>query len=307
MSTETTELSSASTCGGMASWREFHDLVRASKNAIGRIENDIRKECVECYDPAAATIRRLLGRDLQGTTALEVGPGQWLAQARYFGRWAKVTGIDLDVLPQGFDIPGYMRMWRDNGWRRVAKTLGRKVLGFDRQVHSAYERVLGRVDQLPRVRQMNATKMTFGANEFDFAYSFNVLEHVPDPGAVFRECARVVRSGGVVYHDVHLYTSDTGCHDPRIISHAREDLPVWPHLRSETTAAMVRYGGYLNKLTLAQWHEIISSSLPGAEVSYRKDTYDLDALAKARAAGELSGFTDDELTVRNIVVAWRKP
>lgn len=306
MGSANSDLSSASSCGGGSSIQEFRDLVRASKIAAARIESDVRRECAQVYDPAAATIRQLLGRDLDGCTALEIGPGQWLAQARYFGRWARVTGIDLDVLPQGFDLPGYLHMLKSNGWRRVAKTLGRKVLGFDRQILAAYQRVMGPVKFSPRVQAMDATKMTFATGSFDFSYSFNVLEHIPDPGAVFRECARVVRSGGVVFHDLHLYTSDTGCHDPRIVSGERQGIAFWPHLRPQE-AHTVRYGGYLNKISLKDWKAIIEKELPGAQVSYRRDVHVAEELAKARAAGELANYSDDELVVRNIIVAWRKP
>lgn len=299
-------LASASTAGNMGALSEFAALFKSARLQAARIESDIDKECKHTYDPARDIILRLLGRPLDDATALEVGPGQWLAQARYFGRWAKITGIDLDLLPVGIDIPGYIRMWRTNGARRVLKTIGRKVVGVDRAVTSAIERKLGRMKHKPVLAQMDATATTFRENHFDLAYSFNVLEHIPSPHRVFTECARIVKPGGVVFHDIHLYSSDTGCHDARLFSESRGGMPYWPHLRAES-AGNVRYGGYLNKLTLAQWHDAAHQHLPGCEVSYRRDEYVLPHLAQARAKGELSGYTDDELTIRNVIVAWKKP
>jgi hypothetical protein len=45
------------------------------------------------------------------------------------------------------------------------------------------------------------TALTFGDESLDVIVSSDVLEHVPDPSAAFRESARVLRKGGV-----HLFT-----------------------------------------------------------------------------------------------------
>lgn len=43
-----------------------------------------------------------------------------------------------------------------------------------------------------------AERLPFEDNAFDGIYSINLLEHVPEPGRVFQELARVVRAGGPV-------------------------------------------------------------------------------------------------------------
>ena len=45
----------------------------------------------------------------------------------------------------------------------------------------------------------SATAMPFHDNEFDIAFSFYTLEHVPNPEQALREARRVVKSGGYVY------------------------------------------------------------------------------------------------------------
>jgi len=47
----------------------------------------------------------------------------------------------------------------------------------------------------------SATAMPFGEDEFDIAFEFNVLEHVPNPEQVLREMRRVVKPGGYIYLD----------------------------------------------------------------------------------------------------------
>jgi SAM-dependent methyltransferase len=45
------------------------------------------------------------------------------------------------------------------------------------------------------------TRLTFGPNSLDLIVSSDVLEHVPDANAAFRECYRVLKPGGF-----HLFT-----------------------------------------------------------------------------------------------------
>lgn len=49
------------------------------------------------------------------------------------------------------------------------------------------------------LRNEDATRLTFDDQSFDFAMSFEVLEHMPDYLAALREAARVLRPGGRFY------------------------------------------------------------------------------------------------------------
>ena len=68
-----------------------------------------------------------LGAPLSGRRVLDIGVGQGLFHMAYLGRQNDVTGIDLEVIAQGADLPAYVRMWRINGPRRTTKTVGRKT------------------------------------------------------------------------------------------------------------------------------------------------------------------------------------
>ena len=71
-----------------------------------------------------------------------------MERARYFGINNQVTAIDLDVIPCGFDLGSYLRMFQENGFGRLAKTVGRKLLLVDRAKHLAWEKALG-ITNLP--------------------------------------------------------------------------------------------------------------------------------------------------------------
>ncbi|MGI9420406.1 MAG: class I SAM-dependent methyltransferase [Geminicoccaceae bacterium] len=87
--------------------------------------------------------------------------------ARYFSyhRGCRVTGLDLTESR----VEGAMRLT--------------SLVGLD-----------GRVD----FRQGDAQAMPFADATFDVAISQEALLHVPDKGAVIRECARVLKPGGVL-------------------------------------------------------------------------------------------------------------
>jgi SAM-dependent methyltransferase len=74
-------------------------------------------------------------------------------------------------------------------------------------VARSYTRSFFRPDVPPGTRRKDGvvcediTALTFGDESLDVIVSSDVLEHVPDPGAAFRESARVLRQGGV-----HVFT-----------------------------------------------------------------------------------------------------
>jgi SAM-dependent methyltransferase len=294
--------------GATRSFFEFARLLRRSWRVSQNIEaevDDLMKMLHECEQLVA---RHANGKRIENCRVLEIGPGQLPRQLAYFALKNDAVGVDLDVIPRGFDIPGYARMWRQNGPKRVMKTVGRKVLRFDAQ----FAREMCRQMQIkrlpdPPVRQMDATKTDFAAGSFDFTYSFSVFEHLPDPSAVLREQARVLRPGGVAYNHLHLYTCDDGGHDLRIRKDRRDGMPYWPHLRPQHQA-MVEAFAYINKIRINQWREIFSRELPGCAFAHDWDTGELPArLKELRAAGELADYSDEELLTHNFIMIWQKP
>jgi SAM-dependent methyltransferase len=192
---------------------------------------------------------------------------------------------------------------------RLVKTLGRKGLLLDWRFHRELLRQLG-VERMPavNVRRMDATRMTFPKASFDFVFSRSTFEHISDPERALRNLAVVLAPGGFSHVTVHLYTSDGGCHDMRILSGNRGDLPFWPHLRAES-CKLVKPNSYLNRIPLADWESLFQDVLPGARCFRGTETNPelLAALPRLRAEGALEDYSDDELLTVALHVVWRAP
>lgn len=257
----------------------------------------------------SARMESLLGQELRGKRILEVGPGQLLKRARIFAVDNEVTGIDLDEIP-GTGLSGFIDVWRANGPLRACKTLARRALGMDRHfLESLYEILPTARDASVRFERRDATSTGFADGEYDVTTSNSVLEHIPDPEALVKEMIRVTRSGGVFSHIVHLYTSDTGAHDPRSYLQDHASLPYWCHLRP-SQQHLSAPNCYLNEWRMEQWLDLVRSLLPGAEVEPipgEPDPVIAAELARLRDSGELSDYTDAELVTDCLIISWRKP
>jgi len=257
----------------------------------------------------SARIETLLGEPLRGKQLLEVGPGQLLKRARIFGARNHVSCIDLDELPAE-DMAGLLKSWSVNGSTRTLKTLGRRMLGMDRD----FLREL--FAAMPEARhadvkfyRRDATRTEFADGSFDVTVSNSVLEHIPDPKALVKEMVRITRRGGVFSHIVHSYTSDSGAHDPRSFRAQHPDFPYWCHLRPAFQHLSVP-NCYLNKWRLADWLAMFEEQLPGASIEKlpgELPPHIAEAFRALRQDRELPDYSDDELTVEMLLVSWRKP
>jgi hypothetical protein len=284
---------------------ELLQLTKAAMRPVGP-GVDLTVETVELMK------KRVLehtGLRLEGIKILEIGPGQCPQRLRCLSLNNDAVGIDTDIVPQS--VGDYLRMLRDSPAIRSIKTLGRKLLARDARADAALARKL-KVRRLPRARLLrtSATSMTFPDNSFDFVCSFSVFEHIDDPGAALREVARVLRSGGVAYISIHLYTSHTGQHDPQVFesimaSGGRLMPPLWPHLRPQFQDT-VHPSAFLNRVSLEEWRRLFHDTMPGAEFVHERDD-SAGELSRLRELGELAGYTDDELTTVNFLGIWKKP
>ena len=289
---------------GAGTIRESFQLLRKSLQSWRNMSDEVAYVLQVCRDAEALVVQQT-HRPIENLDALELGPGQLPRQTAYFALRNRVTAIDLDVIPSS--VGSYLRLLRENGAKRLIKTLARKALGHDRAFRTELRRQL-QVNSLARATllQMDATKMSFPDGSFDFAYSFDTFEHFPDPAAVLRELHRVLRPQGRVLTVLHPWTADTGCHDMRLYLSGRANLPYWPHLRPETREQVQSFA-YLNRLTISQWRETFASIFPNSVFTpWRWDKQAPKALAEARAEGAFTQYTDEDLLTDRIVVVSQK-
>ncbi len=256
---------------------------------------------------------RLGQTELVGLSILEIGPGQSMERAQFFGRRNVVTAIDLDEIVDGFDPAGYRRMRRSNGWGRMIKTLGRNVLISPRQ-RRAWKAELGvdRVTPPIRVRgdfcDANVRDVVPGFGAFDIVMSWSVFEHLRDPRTAVQSVVDALAPGGVFLLSIHNYTANDGHHDIRAFSGGLDALPPWGHLR-DSTKSEIHPSAYLNEWRLQDWQSLFEELTPGAVVQL--DSYEhperFGPLLDGSLAVELGAFSREELLTVDIVVTWRKP
>ena len=250
------------------------------------------------------------GVRIVGMEMLDVGAGQRLLQMAYFSaKGNRVVGVDRDVIVQGIDLHGYLRMARSNGLRRVVKTLGRKALGVDARSRKALRRELGSVPEATPlvVHQMDAAELGFEDESFDAVYSLTVLQYVADPARAIAEMARVTRPGGVVFAQFLPFTSLIGSFDIGALGGGTA-LPDWAHLRPGI-ASRVREAAYLNRIRIPDWREMFERAMPGCTFlpdESRRRVLEPRA-RRLQEAGELLEYDVDELVTTEVRVAWRKP
>jgi SAM-dependent methyltransferase len=296
----------SSRAGFIQSLLEGWALFNLHRRAHGRM-----RELVSDARNVEAEIKRRLGVNIVGCDVLEVGPGQFLAQASYFAMANRVVALDSDVIVRGFDLVGYARMLLKNGPTRTAKTVARKLMGVDRRFRRELLEELG-VKHLPRVNVQlgDVCGLRFRDSCFDFVYSRSVLHHLPNPRLAIAEIARILRPGGVSYVSVHLWTSETGCLDPRIYGPKESEVRGWPHLQPGLNVRLASPNAELNHLRIREWERVFLEKMPGARFLLTT-TPDPGRLQRARdflsQHGDKLDYTLEELVAGDFACLWKKP
>ena len=290
-------------------WPRIREALELYRLQTADMETQVR-EFLACMEASQANIESVLGEPLLDKAIFEVGPGQLLRNARFFGAHARVVAVDLDQIVSGWNVGAWWDMFRKNGSLRSLKTVARKLVGIDRRFVGELARQMpASANARIEVLQRDAVNSGLEGKSFDCAVSFSVFEHLQDPRLVIREIVRLLRPGGVAFHIIHCFTSDSGAHDPRSFSVSRSTLPYWCHLRPDT-AHLVSTNTFVNRLSISEWKTLIGAEFPGAEI-VNISQHDIPRLAQElqdlRASGELKEYSDEELMTVCLQVTWVKP
>jgi len=271
--------------------RERNEVDKAVAVALERIHRDEQR------------IARCLGKPIRQLDILEIGGGQQMERARYFGINNQVTAIDLDVIPCGFDLGSYLRMFQENGFGRLAKTVGRKLLLVDRGKQLAWEKALGITNlPTPTFIQGDICQAIPKPEAYDIVVSWSTFEHLSEPKIALQNAIRSLRPGGVLYIGIHLYTSNSGHHDLRAFTGF--PLPFWAHLRA-STSHLIQPSSYLNEWRLSQWRSLFEQEAKGYEEFL--ESYGSEQYLTSDIRSELSEYADEELCTVDAFYVWQKP
>jgi SAM-dependent methyltransferase len=214
----------------------------------------------------AARVLGLFGGSIEGAAALVVGASEGGECAQLARRGARsVVGTDYGDV---FEGEGRIGARRD----RVLGALGDRA-----------GRVAFRVDDV--------TSSAIESGRFDLILSWQTLEHVADPAAAMVEMKRLLRPGGLMFHEYNPFLAIDGGH-----SLCTLDFP-WGHARAsaadferfvrerrpgEAERAIAFFTGALNRMTMADLEDhVAAAGLETLALAPRTRTEDLMLLERA--------------------------
>jgi SAM-dependent methyltransferase len=227
-------------------------------NTSGPVEICLRVDRVEL----SASDPRLLGLPIYGVDAIDLN-SSWdgFDERRYLAdqvRAFRASEFPLAALLDNANLGPHqliLDVGAGMGWSTtlLAAKTGARVFGVDLHRYDAVTGDSFRGDLLRRFRRhlpvllqepgferfqqleqvidycafftMDAQELLFRDDLFDFVFSLNAFEHIPDPGRALQEISRVLKPGGHAYLQFNgLYYSDGGHHLDGLT-----DIP-WVHL-----------------------------------------------------------------------------
>jgi len=192
---------------------------------------------------------------LENTEVMEIGCGDGLNTILLGLQAAKhAVGIDLDLRLNRQDEKG------ESIHRLMTEAV--KAMGVNKSLEQC-------LSDLPvELLTMEATHMEFPDNSFDLLLSRSVLEHIHPIEKVLAEIGRVVRPGGMIYHEIDPFYWLRGCHKRGLV-----DIP-WAHTRlplhefhrfvsgsesKRTADKRLKRLKTLNRQTLREWKTLIEN------------------------------------------------
>jgi len=290
------------------SWRVMCDPVAVAAPPTDDALQGRAKKADKSAEEARSLVQLVAGRPLTGRI-LEVGC--------FDGSVAFALARDSGTTVIGSDLARYYVI------QRPAEPTAAEVEAQQTTLAELRERAriiagieAGRVEFV----EDDITVSSLDPGSFDAIVSFEVLEHVQRPAEAFAAMARLLRPGGVVYHDYNPFFSSIGGH-----SLCTLDVP-WGHVRldagdferylreirpTEVDQGLRFYTENLNRMTLAEMRAgIVSAGLELLEVVpwYERALVPgvtPDVLAEVQRT--YPGATTEDLLATFVAVVARRP
>lgn len=158
-------------------------------------------------------------------------------------------------------------------------------------------------------KTMDASNLEFKDSTFDIIFTHNGFEHFSDPAAVYKECRRVLRPGGIMYFQFNpLYYSPFGYHAYKSIPvpylhilFSKQDIVNFAHdnKRPEVNTDPL----FLNKKTAEYFRNLFTGKIPGFEnlhYSEEKNNYFVDLIRKYPSCFRKEKVTFDDFNTSGI-------
>jgi len=212
-----------------------------------------------------------------------------------------VAGIDTDYI--GCNEALAKRYWKELRQNGV-ESFGRALLFDLLKQKSIYYETLQKLCDFPLnyrgliLKRMNAEKLDFPVETFDLAVSFLCFEHIANASRAISEVCRVLKTDGVAYIMIHLFSSRTGGH---YVGKQLDRVSPWGHLLPNRSSSPVS----LNKLREDEWLGLFSKRFEILEI-LRKVDEEGERLLTPKILAELSDYSRDELLTSTLTVVAQK-
>lgn len=201
----------------------------------------------------------------------------------------QIVGVDLQIPPQYLPLPS-LKFWLKR--RRHVKAWEQATTPFFQTL--ARQAGLKLKWNKAAIALANLTRLQFEAGSFAAVICANYLEQAPDVDGLLAEVARVLPPDGILVADIRPYAGLGGAFQPL------NGTPPWDHLRQQ----------HHPWLPLNQWREAQFRAAIEQQFSIERWLTEQDSRAQALLTpdiqAELSSYSEEELTRRQIVVVARK-
>jgi SAM-dependent methyltransferase len=188
--------------------------------------------------------------------------------------------------------------------------MGKRTVGIDIRVEGIAPAAM---TSGARFAAMDAGRLGFRDDSFDFVFSYNSFEHFPEPDVVLHEAIRVLRPGGYIYLNFGpLWLSARGAHQFQVISVPYCECLFTKDTLTEFAAAEgIELMGFfwMNEWPLTRYRDLwgaVSDRLDRVAYyeTFNADHVDLIARYPSCFRDKTDHF--DDLLVSNIEVLFRK-